>query len=1173
MHALSAFLKNLLRSRILMAAVGVLLAYCAFAYLAVDPLSRWLLPKIGERQLDSRLTVERVTLDPWRLVLTVDGLRLATRDGAPLAGFGRLVVDLEASGLLRWAWRLREIRLSEPQLVLDIAPDGTLNWAPLLARLDEEPQQDQEMARLLIDHVVIERGNLRYQARDRVTPFLAALQPLGLELDGLSTLPEDRGAYTLLARLPEQGGTLKWKGEIGLNPLLSTGVVEIADVGLAKLAGLIDPQQVPLQVSGGTAGARFGYRFAMEIDGERAYPQARLEQLVLTLQGVTAELLTASGAPAAIGLEQAQAELPAVAFSMRDGVQLQFQDMTLGVRQLALEQGDAALLGIEQINARGMGFDLAGHRFAVADVELQGGAVESRRDRDGRSNWLQLIDSMAAGHGMAEPATAAAAAAAPFTFTLEKVRLAQWRLRHHDAAFVHPLELRAGKIGLEFALDNRDGALRLQPFNATLAGIDVHSALYPQPVATLETLSLQEGAVDMAARTASFQGVVLSELRARVLRQADRSLNWQAVLETAQQADAQPADKDSAPADASSWKVNIARLALEKASVQVEDRATAAPVKLDVIGGTAELQQLTSDLSTPVPLKARIQVKQGGTLAIDGKLTPSPAQADLKIQLSRLALKPFSPYLNQVALLRLEGGTLDVRGKLAVKASRALDAEFRGGFGLRQLAVSEEATAQPFLAWQEVASDTLRFGLAQRRLQLDELRVVRPVGKVIIHEDGSMNATRLLRPQQDAPAAKGQAVPAEAGFAAAVERIRVDGASLEFADLTLRPNFGTRIEALSGVINGLSTDPATTAQVELDGQVDEFGSARIRGSLQPFQATEYTDLKLAFRNLDMQRLTPYSGKFAGRRIDAGRLSLDLEYKIRQRQLASENKFVINKLKLGERVESRDALDLPLDLAIAVLEDSDGVIDLDLPVSGSLDDPQFSYGKIVWKAIANVVSKIVTAPFRALGKLLGMDAEQLQQVAFEPGSAALAPEQQEKLKNLAELMRQRAALQLTIVPAYHKAADTAALQEQATRRDVLQEMGVKLRPDEQPGPLDLANAKVQSAIERLLAVRSGGERGSKLLDDVKDYFRKSRPEDVPKYAEMLGSLRLTSPVEDAALAALARERAGRMRDYLTDAGGLPVERIGLGEVAAAAGDGQSVECRMELGLPSAAAAAR
>jgi hypothetical protein len=152
----------------------------------------------------------------------------------------------------------------------------------------------------------------------------------------------------------------------------------------------------------------------------------------------------------------------------------------------------------------------------------------------------------------------------------------------------------------------------------------------------------------------------------------------------------------------------------------------------------------------------------------------------------------------------------------------------------------------------------------------------------------------------------------------------------------------------------------------------------------------------------------YSGKFAGRRIDSGKLSVDLQYKIKNRQLSGENKFVINKLKLGDRVDSPDAMKLPLDLAIALLQDSNGIIDLDLPISGSLDDPQFSYGKIVWKAIVNVLTKLVTAPFRALGNLLGISAEKLESVDFDPGSSALLPDYRWLFSMLYWYCTQRAA---------------------------------------------------------------------------------------------------------------------------------------------------------------------
>jgi hypothetical protein len=266
------------------------------------------------------------------------------------------------------------------------------------------------------------------------------------------------------------------------------------------------------------------------------------------------------------------------------------------------------------------------------------------------------------------------------------------------------------------------------------------------------------------------------------------------------------------------------------------------------------------------------------------------------------------------------------------------------------------------------------------------------------------------------------------------------------------------------------------------------------------------------------------------------------------------------------------MSLPLDLAIALLEDSDGLIDLDLPISGSLDDPQFSYGKIIWKAVVNVLTKIVTSPFRALGKLLGADSEKMQDVGFDPGRDELAPQEQEKLKTIAEAMSKRPSLTLNLAPAFDPVVDKAALQDLATRRDVLEEMGIKLQADEQAGPVDLSNPKAQSAVERLLKSRTEGGGSLRAVDAVKDYFRKSKPEDLPIYTEKLEQLKATVVVSDAELLQLAQSRTAKMRDYLVSAAGLDASRVAVTEAAKVNSDGKQVSLRMELGVSAGEKAA-
>jgi hypothetical protein len=779
-------------------------------------------------------------------------------------------------------------------------------------------------------------------------------------------------------------------------------------------------------------------------------------------------------------------------------------------------------------------------------------------------DWQRLVPP-------GQPETVAATApppaeAQPFRFAVASVQLQGWKAAYEDRTFVHPLRAEIQDINLGLNVQEAGNGIAVAALNSELASLTLRSALYPQPVASLAKISVTDGAVSLKDSTVKLPGIRLSGMQTQVLVDAKSNINWRAVLESVPlPAATAPADTNSAPG----WKVNLDTFALDNSTVHIEDKSSGASVALDLQSAMIEVRDASLDLARPVPVKASFQLKQGGRFEAAGKMALAPIKGDLQIKLSGLPLKPFSPYLSRYTLLKLTDGQAGLRGKLSLNSEKGLSGRFAGGFNIDQLAITEEADERLFLGWQAVSSDSLRLSLAPDKLHMDELRIVHPVGRVIIFEDKTMNVQRIMRPQ---PAASTPTSPAAAKdpnapekFPVTVDRVSVDNGDLEFADLSLVPQFGAHMHTLGGVINGLSTDAASTAQVELDGKVDEYGSARIRGSIQPFRATDFTDLTLAFRNLEMNRLTPYSGKFAGRKIDSGKLSVDLEYKIKNRQLTGENKFVINTLKLGERVESPDAVDLPLDLAIALLEDSNGIIDLDLPISGSLDDPQFSYGKLVWKAIVNVIGKIATAPFRALGKLLGISSEKLEAVAFDPGSAALAPPEQEKLKAIADAMSKRPALALRISPAFDAAADKAALQEIATRRDVLKEMGLTLKEGEQPGPLDLNNVKVQSAVENLLKDRKGEKRNLKALDAVRDYFKKPKPEDVPKYETMLQQLKATANVTDADLAALARARAAAMQAYLVDKGGLDAGRVSAQEPGKTAGDGKTVPAKMELGV--------
>ena len=251
-----------------------------------------------------------------------------------------------------------------------------------------------------------------------------------------------------------------------------------------------------------------------------------------------------------------------------------------------------------------------------------------------------------------------------------------------------------------------------------------------------------------------------------------------------------------------------------------------------------------------------------------------------------------------------------------------------------------------------------------------------------------------------------------------------------------------------------------------------------------FNPADFLDIKVAFDNIEMTRLTPYSATFAGRRITSGKLTLDLEYKIVNRRLIGDNRIIMDRLTLGDRVESPQARNLPLDLAIVILEDSNGRIDLGLPVSGSLDDPKFSYRRIIWKAVVNVVTKIVTAPFRALGAIFGGDDE-VDGLVFEAGRGILTPPEREKAAAFAASMAKHPKLAAALHGTWSD-IDRTALQDLQLRRAIARRLGLSAEGD--PGLLTPEQPKVKAALEDLYVSRFGNGN----LAALQEGFRKANP---------------------------------------------------------------------------------
>lgn len=794
---------------------------------------------------------------------------------------------------------------------------------------------------------------------------------------------------------------------------------------------------------------------------------------------------------------------------------------------------------------------------------------------------------------------------------LERLRLAISALRLQPAP---------GDASPQVAVDRvtiGDGSFDLTTGQLVLAAIQLQSSRVEaaldknarRPVLTLEQISMSDVRVDLAQRSASLAALAIKGGSLSTRRDAQGAIDLQALAEgfAAPPRAASPAKGKASPA----WRFKLGRASLDGFGIRMRDESVVPAVDLDLDNIAIAVDGVSENLKAPLPLKASADVRSGGRLELVGTLTPADAAADLKIKLSDLALKAAQPYVSKFAALDLASGHVSAVGRVSRDAKGS---GYRGSLGVHELRLNEAGTKNVFLAWKALSSDDV--DLDAHRLDIARLRLDGLDTKLIIDKDKSTNLRRVLHkqeaavpqptspaeapPQRAAPAAESapKAAPAKAaapGFVVNIDRLSFRRGALDFADRSLVFPFATRIHGLRGSLAGLSSKPGALAQVELDGEVDEFGLARAVGQLDIFEPTEFMDLKVVFRNIEMTNMTPYSATFAGRKINSGKLALDLEYKIKKRQMEGDNQVVIDRLELGERVESPTAKDLPLDLAIALLSDSDGRIDLGLPISGSLDDPQFSYGQLVWKAITNVLTKIVTAPFRALGALFG-GGEKLDSIAFEAGAARLTPPEREKLVRLAAMLNKRPGLALGVHGTWTE-ADRVAVQDLRVRQAVAEKSGQAAAGDKgDPGPLSTRTPRVQAALESLFADRLGSAElaalkdgfrsanpgqleesvASRMMSRLSGLLREKRSLSESEVARLKGAdfhvvlfetLRAKEPADDAVLQALAVRRGEHALSSLK-AAGAPEARIRAGAAEKAEAVGRDALLKLELGKAGA-----
>ncbi|MDY0189226.1 MAG: DUF748 domain-containing protein [Desulfuromonas sp.] len=1137
----------------------------------------WQLKKQGAAWIATNtartLSIEKVYFNPFILKLEISGLKLTEPDSTEaFVSCSRVLVSASLRSIIDQALILRRIEVEHPYVKIDLLGQNSFNFSDFMQLGDdsaEVPAAELEDAKPFLfsfNNIVITSGeidfndqaspqsshheirqlqlsipvlgNVAYQAGEYVTPELSLLlNGADIHAQGQSK-PFDNSLATQLllslrntdlafyaqhapVPLPVAVQSAVLDGDVSLNYLVSggelpqlliSGAVDLSAIAVDEPSGapLLAMDSLRIQLDKADVFRREINVTAIELDAPQLWV-TRAGDGKLNLQSLFAAEEVAPAAPAEAA--PTTAELPLLVvnrFSLHHG-QIHFSDEALSTP--VTEHVDQLELVVDNLST---------HPDAQAAVHLD---VHT-------ANQVTLAVDGSLGVVPAQ---------AQLQCAVTGVKLETY-YPYLEQILTAPI---AGQLELSTRVSYVDANTSLSAAALTLRELRVPFAGEDQ--FTLRELKLADCAADVALQQLHLGQIHLSGGDVKVTRLEDGTFTPLQLLRDS--AAAAPAPKVARDETASApWTLDVASFDLDKFRVQLRDRTQVKKPLLVVQDFAVHAEDLSYPQARTSPFELSAKVGKKGTVRVDGTLVHTPLQLSANTRIGAFPLADFNDFIPENLQLKVKDGQLSSKLKLRLNQHQEqLQANFSGQLGLNRFNL-HATNGGELISWDSLDVAGIQGSLAPNTpfaLHIKEVALSNYKTNIEIADNGQINLTSVTTPQEGAaapvaadgqvagavePAQSAAAQPGGAGAksASAPADIRIDAVTLQggrvsFTDRHLPSTFATTMYDLGGRITGLSSNEQMQADVDLRGQLENHSPLTIRGKINPLTEDLFADLTISFKDIDLSPLTPYSGNFLGYAIDKGKLYLDLIYHIEHQDIRAENRVMIDQFTFGDTIDSADATSLPVALAISLLKDRNEEIHLNIPISGNLNDPDFSLAGTIFTVLRNLVMKAATSPFALLTSMVGSGAD-VSSISFALGHADLSAEQAEKLTGLADILSNRPSLTLDISAFVDKANDPDAYRQlQLTR--MLQAVKWRELDDEQRSTTTRQNLSI------------GADEYPKLLKKVYKEAEFPRPRNV------LGLLKSLPPAEmeklllanvragEEELAALANARAMSVRDGL------------------------------------------
>ena len=1150
--------------------------------------------------LGRRATVGDVAFNPFTLHARLTDFRLADRDPArTLFAFSALDVRLSLASLRKLAPVIDAVTLTKPELTLARGDDGRLDIQDLVDRpapASKTSTPKFSVDNIEIVNGTVTFDDRMHQRVVKVTdlgigiPFLSSF-PHDAKI---RVTPHVDGVVDG-SRFALSGSTNTPFSDVHE----ATLAIDLDALKLPGYASYITPAN-GLKLASGALTTRLKLAFVTGPSGPRTITlsgKARLDDLSIgrrdgsTLAGVkslSVDLAKADFLAHAIAIDRIEVDAPRADLRRNPDGQLEIE------RLFGTTEGAApapAVAGTS--NARAAAAAPSPWTITAAAVAVRGGGAEwtdasvapafhaaisnVSLDAVGVANGVAggsvkvALDSDLGAHVDADATLDVPHQSARGSFAVSRLALPPLAPYYAQALDV---DLRRGTLDVAGTYDV-DGStsppgVSVSSGKVSLDGIEAALRGERQPIWTLKHADATGITVDASRRSVSVERLAWSGGTLHVVRLPDGTLDLERIVSRRS-----TVGRDRAHAAAAEggtpWAMTLRHAEVDNVVADVEDRTPKTPVRLRLAAERIAVDDFDTAKGSHSRIDAAVRVGKAGRVRAAGRFALAPAEADLRIDARRVDLVAFEPYVEARTNVIVTSGAASAKGRLrlAVPASGPVRANWTGSLEVADFDSLDRPASQELLRWKslaltgvDIASEPLAVGLGT--IALDDF-----YARIILNANATLNLQQLLAREpaaESSVAARTTAGAASAGTTAAstvasgtatskhgtttaalpatpssgkalpvsIASIRVSNGEVEYSDFFVKPNYKTHLTAVTGSVSAVNAN--LVGDVSLAGKVQGTAPVDIRGTINPFADNLHLDLTATASDVDLPPLTPYSIKYAGYGIEKGKLSMQVHYKVDDRKLSASNKLRLDQLTFGAHVDSPTATKLPVLLAVALLTDAHGVINLDLPIEGTLDDPQFSIWHIVVQVFVNLITKAVTAPFALLGSLAGGSHEELAWVGFAPGHADLAKPALDKLETLAKALADRPALRLDVAGRVVPDVDRPALERVRLEREMRARKAKDLAAEGTSAPpLDEVTISPAEYPKYLAAVY----RDAKIPDKPRNFLGIAK--DIPP-AQMETLLLASYRVDDAALTALANGRAGAVKVWLTGPGRIDASRI-------------------------------